>query len=344
MPSFILARQARATGSEALLRTMLTRGEITRLRSGTYVRASEFAALTADDLYRFRVHAAARALLSPAIFSHDSAAVLWGLPSLGRWSPRIHVLDAHSPGGRSHSDIRRHCLGADAAACEIEGLAVTSLARTLIDQACSTNFSRAVGMVDSGLRPPDSHASRTRNPGSNRAPELGSGSGSGRRMAQASPWRGNVSATKEELLNVLDDLLPYPGSARARKVIEFADGTSDSLLESISRTQMMLLGLPAPQLQVPFYDAEGFIGYADFYWPELDLIGESDGDLKYDGKDSPSGESAETVVKKEKRREDRMRRVVSGFVRWDWAVARDRQRLAERLRPYGLAENRRRSR
>jgi hypothetical protein len=42
----------------------------------------------------------------------------------------------------------------------------------------------------------------------------------------------------------------------------------------------------------------------------------------------------------EKYREDRLRRVVRAFGRWDWAVASDRQRLAERLRPLGLMPTR----
>jgi len=135
----------------------------------------------------------------------------------------------------------------------------------------------------------------------------------------------------------MGSLVPYSGSAKALKAIEFADPAAGSLLESLSRVQFMLLGFPAPRLQVPFHDAEGFIGNADFYWPELDLIGESDGDFKYDGANSPSGLSAETVKKAEKAREDRMRRLVTGFVRWNWDLAYDRQRLAAWVRPFGLA-------
>ncbi|MHA6693444.1 hypothetical protein [Homoserinimonas sp. A520] len=130
--------------------------------------------------------------------------------------------------------------------------------------------------------------------------------------------------------------MPYSGSAKALKAIEFANGEAGSLLESLSRAQFMLLGFPAPRLQVPFYDDDGFIGNADFYWPELDLIGESDGDFKYDGAKSPSGLSAEEVKKAEKAREDRMRRLVKGFVRWNWDIAYDRTRLAAWVRPFGL--------
>jgi hypothetical protein len=103
---------------------------------------------------------------------------------------------------------------------------------------------------------------------------------------------------------------------------------------------MHLLRFPAPQLQVPFYDEEGFIGYADFYWPELGLIGEFDGAVKYRDKVYLRGRLPEVVVIDEKRREDRMRRVSSSFARWDWATALDRRLLAQRLTPFGLMPSR----
>jgi hypothetical protein len=111
---------------------------------------------------------------------------------------------------------------------------------------------------------------------------------------------------------------------------------SESPGESISRVQFHLLGFPPPELQVPFYDEQGLIGYADFYWPELDLVGEFDGDVKYLGETYRRGRLPEEVVKAEKDREDRMRRVVRAFDRWDWEVALDQRRLALRLRPHGL--------
>src|SRR5690606_2804601 len=113
---------------------------------------------------------------------------------------------------------------------------------------------------------------------------------------------GVAAPTKAELSEVLDSLLPCAGSRKARRAIEFGDGRAASLLESLSRGQIMLLGLPSPELQVPFHDENGFIGNVDFYWPELDLIGESDGDWKYDGDTSPSGRPSREVIEVEKNR------------------------------------------
>lgn len=309
VPDFLLSRNARATGSEAELRRLHSSGAIERLRSGVYLPKVSGAEVDRDEAYRFQVHAAAQVVRSLQ-FSHDSAAVLWGLPTLGPWSKDVHVLNARASGGRSHTGIRRHCVGEEASNAEVEGLRLTSLPRTLVDVSCTSRFVRAVGMVDHGLREPEEDEFR-------------------HRIGVAAP-------TKSMLIELIASLVPYSGSSKAVEVIEFADARAGSLLESLSRVQFMLAGFPAPQLQVPFYDGDGFIGNADFYWPEIDLIGESDGDFKYDGAKSPSGRSAEEVKKAEKAREDRMRRLVKGFVRWDWTTAFDRRRLAARVRPFGL--------
>lgn len=80
-------------------------------------------------------------------------------------------------------------------------------------------------------------------------------------------------------------------------------------LESLSRIRLMRCGLPEPRLQVPFYDADGLIGIVDMYWDDLGVIGEADGLLKYRTGDD---------LLKEKRREDRLRRL-KPVIRWDWA-------------------------
>ena len=313
-PRFLLSRLADLSGSTAELRRLHASGALVRLRPGVYIQSSEWNALQFDDPYRFRVMAAAQKLTRSTQFSHDSAAVLWGLPSLGNWSRDVHVLAERAPGGRSRSQVKRHCVGEEAGVLEIDDLRVTSLARTLVDTSRTSSFLRAIGMVDAGLREPENGELRH---------ELSS-----------------TTPTKGELLKLLDSLLPCGGSVKARTAIEFGDGRAGSLLESLSRGQFFLLEMPMPELQVPFFDGDGFIGYADFYWPGLDLIGESDGDLKYGGANSPSGLPSGDVVKAEKDREDRLRRVVKGFVRWDWGTALSRPRLAARVRPFGLVGRR----
>ena len=142
--------------------------------------------------------------------------------------------------------------------------------------------------------------------------------------------------TPVDIAAELDRLAPYYGSVRASRVLDFASGRSESPGESLSRVNIHLLGFPPPELQVPFSDNDGFIGYADFYWPELDLIGEFDGEAKYRDPRYLHGRSAQQAVIDEKYREDRLRRVCRALARWDWNVARNRDLLAARLSPHGL--------
>src|SRR5690606_20548092 len=69
---------------------------------------------------------------------------------------------------------------------------------------------------------------------------------------------------------VFESLLPFPGSARAERVLDFSDGRAGSPLESQFRVQCLALGAPIPDLQVAFHDEDGFIGFADGYWREHD--------------------------------------------------------------------------
>ena len=310
LPQFELVKNAILAGTDRTLRKRFERGEVVRIRSGVYLDRVLWLAMTSDARYRARVAATATATLHGTQFSHDSASALWRLPSLGAWSSDIHILGARTSGGRSHRGLRRHGLGLDDNPITVNDFAITSLARTAVDIACTASFARAICMLDDALRTPERDDFR---------------------FAMAIPAL-TLSALRDELAR----LNPYYGSVRASRAFDFADGRSASPGESLSRVQMHMLGLPAPELQVPFHDSDGFIGFADFYWPELDAVGEFDGAVKYREKRYLRGRLPEEVVIDEKAREDRMRRVVRAFTRWDWAVANDRRRLAERLGALGL--------
>jgi hypothetical protein len=90
---------------------------------------------------------------------------------------------------------------------------------------------------------------------------------------------------------------------------------AESVGESVSRAVIEWLGYEHPELQVEF-SAEGFTDRVDFFWRSGRVIGESDGYGKYDASDV---EASRAKLIAEKRREDRLRRQVKGFGRWDWA-------------------------
>ena len=99
-------------------------------------------------------------------------------------------------------------------------------------------------------------------------------------------------------------------SARAARVLRFADGRSESVGESLARVAMDAAGLPAPELQADLRGASGKGYRADYFWPEFRVIGEFDGKLKYADKDA---------LWREKRREDDLRAAGHVFARFGTA-------------------------
>ena len=309
-PQFELSRQARLTGTERALARRVERGELVRVRPGVYLAADVWNAYGFDARYRARVFAAAEVTRTAPVFSHDSAAALLRLPGLGPWPKRVDVLGPAASGGRSSAGIHRLSGPDDADAIAINQFAITSLARTVVDVGAHADFTRAVCMIDSALRPPQ--------------------------RGEFRHTHGIAATDKESLQGLVASMAPFPGIARAKLALAFGDPLSGSIGESISRVQMHLLGFPPPLLQVPFYDSEGLIGYADFYWPEFGMIGEFDGRVKYRDKFYARGQLPEEVVWAEKLREDRLRAQVRSLARWNWEVANSQRLLSQRLRDHGL--------
>jgi hypothetical protein len=78
----------------------------------------------------------------------------------------------------------------------------------------------------------------------------------------------------------------WPGRRAARTTLLSADGDAESPLESLSRLRFAATGLPAPQAQVELCDLDGrYITRSDFYWDEYGVVGEADGQAKYEGAD-----------------------------------------------------------
>lgn len=101
------------------------------------------------------------------------------------------------------------------------------------------------------------------------------------------------------------------------------DGRSESPLESLSRVRMFQLGLPMPELQVTFYNGSGFIGRVDFFWPELGIIGEADGRIKFHVAEGLDGDEAEEAVWRANLRDNQLTRhpAVRRLGHWTWNEA-----------------------
>jgi hypothetical protein len=91
-----------------------------------------------------------------------------------------------------------------------------------------------------------------------------------------------------------------------------------SVGESRSRVAMARLGVITPVLQWAVAGPGGrVLGTADFGWPEQGIAGEFDGFVTY-GRLLRPGPPPGDVVLAEKRREEAMRTMLRGFVRWVW--------------------------
>ena len=175
----------------------------------------------------------------------------------------------------------------------VDGIPVLSGARTTFDAARLLSFANAVIVADNLLR--------------------------------------DGRTTPEELHTLVLRLADRPGGPSFARVAAFADRRSESAGESLSRVWFAEMNLPAPDLQVEFHDADGQIGFTDFYWKAFRTIGEFDGRGKYDEtEDRPR--LPRDVVYAEKLREDRLR-VDNEVVRFGWSDVRSRPRhLLQRFR------------
>ncbi len=302
-------RDIRSIDTRTELDDAVRHGRLLRLRRGVYVDAAHWAGLDRHDRYRLLVTAAARQSPRPLVFARESAAALWRLPRLGAWPDKVHVVTERATGGRSNAAIARHGVGAPFEYLEIDGHRVTTLSRTVVDIARSSPFAVAVATADAALRRRDHPAAG---------------------MPEA-------AVTASTLMAELADVPLRHGRAKARAVIQFADGRADRPGESLSRVTIHVLELPKPELQAVLYGVSGRRYVVDFWWPEFDAIGEFDGRYKYTDPEFLQGRTPERAVYDEKLREDDLRAAHRGFARWDMRIAASPALLRDRLARAGVA-------
>ena len=138
---------------------------------------------------------------------------------------------------------------------------------------------------------------------------------------EAARWRANTAHRDEQLqqdiAEVMTTLQGRNGMGAARSMAQFASSASQSPMESVSRWNMRALGLPAPVQQFDVVDEYGaVVGTPDFGWPEYGVVGEYDGEGKYQELASP-GQSPADVFWKEKRRQERIEDLGWIVVRWN---------------------------
>lgn len=260
------------------LRRRLRRGELVPLRRGRYLSEPPQGP---GARHLAEVHAAADELAPDALFSHVSAVLVHGLPVWNVPLGRVHTTRPRRSGARVGTTAHVHAARVDPdEIVDVDGLRVTSVARTLADVARSLPFTEAVVIVDAALH--------------------------------------RHLVTREELEVALGRAARRPGTPAADRVFRFASPGSMSVGESRSRVALRAAGLPDPVLQWPVVTRGGvLLGEVDFAWPKLRVVAEVDGKVKY-GRLLKPGQDAGDVLFAEKRREDAVRDEDLCMTRWTW--------------------------
>jgi hypothetical protein len=293
-PEPLLRRDAVLAGwSDDELGRLVRAGELSRLRRGAYVGA----VLPADaaEVHRLLVRATVAGLRRPGIVSHQSAAVLHGLPLWDVPLDRVHV--TRRPRAWNDTSAVLCCHVARVREDEvvgIGGLDVTDRTRTALDLARSLPHEAAVVMLDAALH------------------------------------RGLLSI--DTVRARLFDIAGTPGSRSAARAVTAADGRSESVGESRSRVILQRWKVAPSALQFEVRSGDGgFVARTDFAWEGQRLVGEFDGRVKY-GRLLRPGQDPGDAVFEEKLREDAIREENWGVLRWVWSDLRRPDRLAVRVR------------
>lgn len=279
-----------------------------RVRRGAYVVGADWAEKEREARHFVRMQAVSASMRSAPVFSHQSAALVWGIPVVGV-PMQVQLIAAGRVGVRTQRGISWHNDAIrDSEIAEVGGFLVTNLERTLVDLARACSFPSAVAALDAGIR-----------------------------TSFDSPVAGRVRGVESGRLSELVNAAARRRGVRAaRRAVAFADARSGSAGESVSRANLHLLGFSAPELQVPFRRDDGGFDIVDFDWPALGRFGEFDGRGKY-LRDEYTGErEIEEVVLAEKDREDRIRRHRPLGVRWGWDVALDPLKLHRHMVAHGF--------
>jgi predicted transcriptional regulator of viral defense system len=246
-------RELSAAGvSTRFLKRLTRRGIVVRTRRGTYAMGTlakaEAVRANPARLHALRAATAIAATKSDWVISHHSAAILHGLDLLGRRPDKLIAVTTPKRGSgnwSTYQGVRLHAARVPAAQVTRRfGVPCTSVARTVVDLARCSPFIQGVVVADSAL-----HAGKT---------------------------------TRSKLDEVLAQCARWPGIQEARRVVEFSDGRSESVLESAARVIFREHDLAPPDLQAWVgSDEDPRIGRVDFFWAEHRTIAEADGKAKY---------------------------------------------------------------
>lgn len=268
-------------------------GSWVRVRPGAYVESPDGEPWQRRRALALATAAAVARQLTDVTLSHESAALVHGL-ALWRLPEHTAVVARTNPRSGLGKQVRRHRCALDAAdVVEVDGLAVTSLPRTMLDCARLLHPRDALVVVDSGLR------------------------------ALVLPRRSDARSAVEDrtepiVTELLERVAPRSrGAVRARAVLRAADPLAESAPESVVRWIALSRGLPRPLLQEAVITPRGTF-FTDLAWrPDAGrrrwLHVELDGASKY--RDDPRGRDVSDLLLAERRREASIQQTEATVIR-----------------------------
>ena len=294
----VLRRDVAAAGiDDKALHAAVRQGRLHRLRQGAYVLTPAWQQADPIDRYRLLVHAVATQYGGrPVARSHVSACIEQGGPNWGLDLSAAHLTHLDGTHGRREASIVHHH-----GKCHVDDLTrdvdgwITSPTRTALDTASIVPRESAVVVLDWYLQ--------------------------------------RQLTTPEHLWQRFEAMKAWPDTLGLQMALRLADGRSESVGETRARLLLRDQRLPAPIPQLEIYGPNRrLIGRVDFAWPDLKVIVEFDGLVKYHRYRRP-GESIEEAVIREKRREDDLREATGWtVVRLVWADLSRPDEVAARIR------------
>lgn len=274
---FFTRAQAEDGGySEVRIAQMVRQRHWTRFRRGYYCFTDVWTAMSDVERHLVRCAAVIDSLGADRVaLSHVSGVVAHGIDTWDVDLSRVHVTRLDGGAGRLEGDVVHHEGVVKAHEVTfVNGLPVLPAIRCCLEAGSRSDGETALCLLDNGLY---------------------------RKLFDRDQLRAQFARMEH-----------WPGMRRLHIPVRMADGDAASVGESRGRWLFWLHGLPAPLLQYDVVDVDGvLIGTTDWAWPQLKLLGEFDGRVKY-GRLLKPGQEPGDVVFAEKQREDAMRRA-TGF-------------------------------
>ncbi len=179
------------------LRALYTRGGWERLVNGVYVPSSVLTGMSEQDRHRLLIDAMLPVISADHVVSHRSAALLHELPLPVGGFGKVHVTRHRRGGGRTNTAVTVHC-APSVSSVTVDGISVTSLARTVVDLARTETLLSAVIAGDVALKRCDSRELNVE-------------------LQLARGWKGVAQARRA--VKVMDGRSENPGESQSRMIL-----------------------------------------------------------------------------------------------------------------------------